>query len=365
MIACNHPMAFTEACLLACFVDRPLHFLVRGDVFIKRWQWFFRLTNQIPIYRFRDGFSNMRRNADSFVQVYKALEDRRAILIFPEGNTKLQKKLSPLQRGAAKIAFGAFDEREVRDIKIVPVGVNYDNGTAFRSDVFIKVGDALDVNLYLQQYADDQHKAIKMLTDDMYVQLRKLVIHIDNPLHEPLFNRISDVHCRTHPFDRWPVLDEQDDRFLALMHITHTLNEADPGFREDEIRGLLSHPSSPNVSFRFLKSISLSFFFPFALVGFVTNGIPFYLAKKIADKKVRQIEFYTPVRMGLLLVFYLLWMLITFLWLVSSFGWATLLLIWILPLSGYITILWFEKLREQHIGEEVWQKVQAHLHAQS
>ena len=34
---CNHPNSFMEACLLATFQNRPLHFLVRGDMFEKKW----------------------------------------------------------------------------------------------------------------------------------------------------------------------------------------------------------------------------------------------------------------------------------------------------------------------------------------
>ncbi|MCB0688923.1 MAG: 1-acyl-sn-glycerol-3-phosphate acyltransferase, partial [Saprospiraceae bacterium] len=122
LISSNHPMAFAEACLLACFIDRPLYFLVRGDVFKKGWNWFFNGTNQIPIYRFRDGFSNMRRNRDSFSRAHDALADDKAILIFSEGNTRLQKKLSPLQKGLARLAFGAYAEKNVQHIQVVPVG---------------------------------------------------------------------------------------------------------------------------------------------------------------------------------------------------------------------------------------------------
>ncbi|MBK8505414.1 MAG: 1-acyl-sn-glycerol-3-phosphate acyltransferase [Saprospiraceae bacterium] len=91
LLSSNHPMAFAEACLLACFLQRPLYFLVRGDVFKKGWHWFFRGTNQIPIYRFKDGFSNMRRNKESFTRAHDALSEGKTILIFSEGNTRMQK----------------------------------------------------------------------------------------------------------------------------------------------------------------------------------------------------------------------------------------------------------------------------------
>ena len=41
ILAANHPTAFMEPCILACYMDRPLHFLVRGDFFSKTPVFFF------------------------------------------------------------------------------------------------------------------------------------------------------------------------------------------------------------------------------------------------------------------------------------------------------------------------------------
>jgi len=68
----NHPSTFLEACIIASNQHRDLHFLVRGDMFEKKWLLpILRSTNQIPIYRFKDGFGKLRNNKSTFEQSFE------------------------------------------------------------------------------------------------------------------------------------------------------------------------------------------------------------------------------------------------------------------------------------------------------
>lgn len=341
LLASNHPMAFAEACLLACFLERPLHFLVRGDVFKPGWRWFFRATNQIPIYRFRDGFSNMRRNVESFARAHEALRENKVILMFPEGNTRLQKKLSPLQKGAARLVFGAYTEKEVKEIRIVPVGVNYSDGRRFRSDALIKVGDPVDLQDYLDLYDKDVNEGVRSLTDDLYKSMLPLVIHLEMVEDEKLADRLFGFYEKLAKDPAWPVVDRNPLRFIREKKIAAQINRLAEPVKVDLYK-LTNEPFLLSDKWSWQDYFILILVLPLALLGFILNAIPFYLAKYIADQKVRQIEFYTPVRMGLLLVFYLLWFVLAFVLLTIFLGWYALIAIWILPLSGYVTILWKE-----------------------
>ncbi|NND35372.1 MAG: hypothetical protein HKN76_22485 [Saprospiraceae bacterium] len=342
LIACNHPMAFTEACLLACFLDRPLHFLVRGDVFKSNWEWFFRWTNQIPIYRFRDGFSNMRRNSESFSKAHEALAQQKAVLIFAEGNTKLQKKLSPLQKGTARLAFGAYDELNVANIKIVPVGVNYTAGKVFRSDVAIKIGTPLHLEDYLELYKTDHHEAFRKLTDDLYNNMLPLIIHIEDSSMEPLADRIFHLYESLRDYKSWPILDYADDRFKEEKKIARQINSISQD-RTQALKKIVSNAEiEESVSVRWSKVFLLFVGLPIFIGGFILNAAPFYLAKSIAFKKVSKDEFLTPVRLGLIMVLYIVWMVIWFLILIPIFGWYSLIALCLLPLTAYVVILWKE-----------------------
>ncbi len=346
LLACNHPMAFSEACLLACFLDRPLHFLVRGDVFKSQWKWFFKWTHQVPIYRFRDGFSNMRKNADSFKWVHKTLKNGKVILIFSEGNTKFQKKLAPLQKGTAKIAFGAYENAGTVDLKIVPVGVNYSDGTSFRSDVMVKVGDPLSLSDYLKLYSKDHHEAIRLLTEDLSTALLPQVLHIEKGEDEIVFNKMSNYFLRKNPEKLWPILDTDPTRFYRERNIANKLNSLSGETKQSLHNLLIKDQTRGSTEIGILKTGFLMIGAPAALLGFILNAVPFYIAKYISGKKVKQKEFYSPVRMGLLIILYLFWFLIWLLVLFSIFGWSAFAVIWLWPLSGFMTIIWWEGLKE-------------------
>ncbi|MBK8490844.1 MAG: 1-acyl-sn-glycerol-3-phosphate acyltransferase [Saprospirales bacterium] len=55
ILAANHPSAFIEPCILACWLPKPLHFMVRGDLFLKPVSnWVLRDLNMIPMFRMSD-----------------------------------------------------------------------------------------------------------------------------------------------------------------------------------------------------------------------------------------------------------------------------------------------------------------------
>lgn len=359
LIACNHPMAFAEACLLACFLDRPLHFLVRGDVFKPRWRWFFDATNQIPIYRFRDGFSNMRRNSDTFAKAHEALANGKAILIFSEGNTKMKKSLSPLQKGTARLAYGAVNYPGGEELQIVPIGVNYADGTRFQSDVMIRVGDPISIRNYLELYKNDHHAGLKEVTNDLYTALVPQVIHLDDLKEQDAFNKLTAAYEYLQPDTPWPVVDPEDTRFRREKHIAKFFNQG-THTQKAEMLSLLEKIDTATVAApgkvpAILTSAGLLLGAPFAIIGFVGNMIPFYAAKWIAESKVRVVEFYTPVRIGLTMVLAMIWYLLCFIILLMLAGFTSLILLPILPLTGYFTVLWFN----------VWQQWKRRVRARS
>ena len=62
---------------------------------------FFRGLKMIPVFRFRDGLANVKKNAGAFEQTRALLKSKKSILIFPEGNHQASYYLRPLQKGIA------------------------------------------------------------------------------------------------------------------------------------------------------------------------------------------------------------------------------------------------------------------------
>jgi len=186
IIAVNHPTSFLEACILACFLPRSLYFIVRGDVFYPWARFFFRWTQQIPIYRFQDGFGNLRRNADSFDEVYKVLNKGKSVLIFAEGRTEYEKKLRSIQRGAGRMAIGALRKYEDLDLHIQIVGINYENLYRFGSHVHVHLAAPFEPELSGKDAVD-----IGQITQKIREKLSELVIQLQDSKREAIFDLIA------------------------------------------------------------------------------------------------------------------------------------------------------------------------------
>jgi len=186
IITANHPSSFLDACVLACFLPGPLYFLVRGDVFHPWFRSFFRWTYQIPIYRFRDGFGNMRRNAETFQKVHEILSQGKTIVIFAEGLTEYEKKLRPIQKGAARMAVGFQKEFPQKSIHLQAIGINYEDIYRFRSAVQVHIGPVFQPDI-----SADPKEDIQLLTEEVARQLSNLVVHIEENRREAIYDSMA------------------------------------------------------------------------------------------------------------------------------------------------------------------------------
>ena len=174
IFAVNHPTAFIDPVMVATYMGPTVHFILRGDVFTSRIiKWILASLRTVPIFRFRDGFESLRRNQETFDFCYRLLRDNKPVLILAEGHVLHAKRLKPVQKGVARMAFGAYDAYGQEDTLIVPVGVNYTDSDRFRSYAMIEYGEAIALKDYLELYREDERKAIKQLTDEIQKRMRR------------------------------------------------------------------------------------------------------------------------------------------------------------------------------------------------
>lgn len=148
----------------------------------------------LPIFRFRDGFQRMRGNQETFDRSYRILSRKKnPVLIMAEGGNSERKRLLPLQKGTAKLAFGAYDAKGLESLVIVPFGVNYTNVWRFRSDAMLAFGEPLRLADYLDRYRQDERRAATELTRDLEREMRKLVVQIDREEDEEWANPLLDI----------------------------------------------------------------------------------------------------------------------------------------------------------------------------
>ncbi len=175
----NHQNALMDVLLLAVYCGRKPYFLTRSDVFahplLKR---FFTYLQMLPIYRLRNGSTALQKNYAIFESCADLLKKDSAILLFPEANHDLRRRVRPLSKGYARIIHTAIGNTPDLKITIVPIGLNYRNGTHFPDRVSLYFGKPIAVNgdgddAFLPENA-------RKLTELLAARMKTITTHIDD-----------------------------------------------------------------------------------------------------------------------------------------------------------------------------------------
>jgi len=124
LLIANHPNSFLDAILLACYLDRPIWSLARGDAFRKPLaKKILSKLFMIPIYRLSEGKEYLGENDQTFQRCLELFRKGEVVLIFGEGICLHQTKILPMKKGAARLAKSAWDEDI--PLQVVPIALKY------------------------------------------------------------------------------------------------------------------------------------------------------------------------------------------------------------------------------------------------
>lgn len=172
----NHQNAFLDAVLVGCSTSRHPWFLARANVFQKPWaRVVLTWLKMRPVFRFRDGFSTLRKNDEMIEGCVDLLRQGESILIFAEGNHDHRWHLRPLQKGFARIAQAAVKKNIV--VKIVPVGLQYDSLNQAGSRVLVSFGKAISVAV--TRPTQNEKEQIDLLIAQTSASLHSMMLHIE------------------------------------------------------------------------------------------------------------------------------------------------------------------------------------------
>jgi 1-acyl-sn-glycerol-3-phosphate acyltransferase len=176
----NHQNAFLDAVLITCSGNREPWFLARANVFNNKLaRKALTILQMSPVYRFRDGFSTLRKNDEVIDTCVNLLSQQNSILIFGEGNHNDQWFLRPLQKGFARIAIAAEERNDWKlGVTIVPVGVQYESHTDFRSRVLVSFGNPISVKESFNNELS-AHENLDLLLKKTSEGIKPLMLHID------------------------------------------------------------------------------------------------------------------------------------------------------------------------------------------
>jgi 1-acyl-sn-glycerol-3-phosphate acyltransferase len=153
LLAGNHPNALVDALVICAVVGRPIRLTAKATLAAHpALRLLFRALGIVPLRRASDEAERTglppdpERNVAAFRAVLDALERRDALLVFPEGRSHSEPQLAPLRTGLARMALQARDERGIRDVSIVPIGLTFECKWEPRSAILVVIGEPLAVD---------------------------------------------------------------------------------------------------------------------------------------------------------------------------------------------------------------------------
>lgn len=182
LIVANHPATLTEVFLLTVLLRRRLHFLAGSFIFTP---WirgaFMRLAGALPVYRKQDDPGLTYRNEDTFRACHDLFDRGGAVLMFPEGESRTDRRLLPLKTGAARLALG-YEAMPGRrgSLRVVPVGLYLSDRAQFRSEAIVTAGPPIDLAPHQELEGEDPQEAVRRMTADMQRRLETLILTVPN-----------------------------------------------------------------------------------------------------------------------------------------------------------------------------------------
>lgn len=330
VFAPNHVNAFMDPVLIGMTIKQEVRFFARGDVFKGAFsRWILNKLNISPVYRMSEGYSDVRKNDKTAEECRQLLINNKAIMMFPEGICIQERRLRPLKKGLSRIVFQTAASIDFsKDILIIPVGINYSNASKFRSKAVVDFGKPLSILPYKESFASDPIKTINEFTRVLETNMKPHLVIIENPGNDKLVAALEEIFMTQWIESKSGDPSDLKQHYYASQEIAamvNRLSEKHPTLIDQlklktenyiqkldafQLRDHLLDPKRINSMnmFRFLKDvISIYLGMPFYAIGLLFNFPPYYIAKRISDKRIKNVEFYASVYANLAMILWLIY----------------------------------------------------------
>ena len=372
----NHPNALVDPVFLLCLAPRQISFLAKAPLFrMPVLSYFVKAFDSLPVYRRQDEGEDVSKNQETFIAARKLLARGGTIGICPEGVSHDEPGLRPIKTGAARISLAAVATGEVSNLKIVPAGLYYTSKTSFRSDALLYFGTPIDVErVTLEPDGTPPREAVRQLSSRIEQALREVILDAKHEEElqttaraERIFSSATanddsedslrdELRLQQRFIKAYPILQtHQPERLrkleIRMMRFEEELNQA--GVDPDE----LSPPSSTMRVFASIVQRSILFLLMLApaLIGAIAHYPAYKLGGFLATRISRDSDdvISTVKIISAMLLFPLTWIVIAVI-VYLNFGWiAALLALLVIPVCGYLAIVFFEELDKSVAGVRV------------
>ncbi|MBN2236039.1 MAG: 1-acyl-sn-glycerol-3-phosphate acyltransferase [Bacteroidales bacterium] len=362
----NHQNALMDALVFLFGVKSRLVFMARSDLFrnkrLAAILYFFRM---LPIFRIRDGYSEVKKNDSIFLKTIEVIKSKIGLVIMAEGNHGDKRKLRPLKKGFARIAFQTEEANNFTlNMQIIPVGIDYSVYENYRTELLINFGNPILVSDYYEAYKLNPAIAINQIKDDLAEKLKPLMVQISSEDYYDLFNELREIYKHEMvdklglPSVKQPFKLQCDQTLIEKLSVfeEHHSNEMEAfqqlvlRYRDEVKKARLDYETVQKTRISVL-ALSLRFVvllagLPLFILGWLLNYLPFGIANWTASK-MKDVQFHSSVKFVVSLFLYpLLHLLATLLvWIFAKDGRYTLGFYLIMPVLGIFARYYWEFLQ--------------------
>nr|WP_321451593.1 1-acyl-sn-glycerol-3-phosphate acyltransferase [uncultured Carboxylicivirga sp.] len=361
ILASMHPNSFIDDFVLGVFSGRNLRFLARGDVFkTSVARFFLNQMNVSPVYRAMDNSRDVKKNLDAFNVYTRTLKKGGTLLIHSEGICVHEKRVRPLKKGTVKIAFGAEEANDFNlGIRIVPISLNYTNASCIREDLMIECAEPILVSDYKDLYLENPARAYNELNKAIFSALQKGAV-IEEKGTEDVAEHCLLLARNNHPLTILPIAEKNNSRFALEKQVCDNINtlfaESKEKFSKLERlcndyfiqlkkNNITDRDLAANRNDLFLHWFGLFLLSPIFLLGYLINAWPVMIARKLAEKVCKTVEFYASVFVGTSWLLFLIQYLILFIVFSVLFGLIGFIAVCGAALTGFLSVF----IRDQFI----------------
>lgn len=153
IVAASHHNALVDALIAGWITPRRVTVTAKATLTKNPFlAWLFPKVGVVPLRRVSDEKGadgsppDARRNAVAFENILDVLENSGMVLIFPEGKSHSDPELAPLKTGVSRIALTARDTRQISQLQIIPLGINFEDKGKPGTAVLAEVGDPFEMD---------------------------------------------------------------------------------------------------------------------------------------------------------------------------------------------------------------------------
>jgi len=353
----NHQNALMDALVFLFGVKGRLVFMARSDIFknpyLASLLYFLRM---LPIFRIKDGFSAVKKNDEIFQKTIDVIKNKIGLVIMAEGNHGGERRLRPLKKGFARIAFQTEEANGFKlNMQIVPVGIDYSDYADYRTELLINFGKPILVSDYYEAYKEAPAIAINRIKDKLAESMKPLMVHIKSETYYELYNELREIYKHEMaqkmelPSAKQPYKLQADQELIKQVeHFEKEHPEEMDAFQKTVVRyrdTIKKHNLSYTIvrkktysGFRlFGKSLLFILASPVFLLGWLLNYIPFGFSFWV-ERKFKDPQFKSSVKFVISMFFWPLFHFLEtlFVWLIFKDWTITLGFFIAMPLLGIL-----------------------------